>query len=774
MVHRPYFVREGGGGGEVEKGSAERLAQLVGRVVEAEDTEDRFDFHFLIRQHAMQLLADHQPTTAQPPSAPSTADAARVDEEATGASLSLSSLLLSHLSSSPSSAQFMSSFDALMSSQAPFRVHLSSTELRYYDQIAANIAHSLPDQSDALRVSESLVRYWLGVGSLPHSLQAVNFLLSRSSAASSPSLLLSPAFTAYLHRWSTALSSMKAPLLRLSRSKHLTAVSSSARRVSLLSSSSSLPFKPKRPPCGRKWDCEDDTTWDRYDDRTSAILEAAYQAGKPSIDFTVEGKPHTYRADFTRMVQRNLQTGREKPLRSLLALLIREKNGKISQTVEINMPHNTSIRELRRELASYLKWDERQLRMMYANKVLRRIDYSHVTIREGIVPLGAEPLMVTKINKGDLEELCTFTLTGNSDVRQEAWECLTCDFVDGRSFCSICAVVCHKGHIVRLLSPSLPSFCHCGAGAGGHEAPCYALEESPEDREPLHPPSMCASACGGFLYLLTSDMGLVKLGSGGADTLTGKLYAQNSLMAVHAGGCMAEVQGTLLLRSPMVREDILLCIDPHSLLFTRSVVALHSRDAGEDDIARHLASAAAPSPAPPSSAPAASSSPTAPLPVTLLSPSFVLEFNASKLEVEEADEAGKEPSAVASPPPAEEAQWSRLPPFLTSRLCHAFLSNPQYGDVVPSSLSSTSGVAAVSIEEEGLFLRLPSKLGMKRCRVRVKHRQHLQPMFVDGQRTASGQPRSHRCRHRSQGRGLRATDEGGEAAGRGGEEGAGR
>ena len=59
----------------------------------------------------------------------------------------------------------------------------------------------------------------------------------------------------------------------------------------------------------------------------------------------------------------------------MLAVVIKEKGGKISHTVEINMPHDTKIKELRNELASYLKHDENRLRMMYGNKVLRKADF---------------------------------------------------------------------------------------------------------------------------------------------------------------------------------------------------------------------------------------------------------------------------------------------------------------------------------------------------------------------------------------------------------------
>jgi hypothetical protein len=96
--------------------------------------------------------------------------------------------------------------------------------------------------------------------------------------------------------------------------------------------------------------------WDRYDDRVSQILEEAYQSGKSWVEFQVEGKADVYRADFVKMVQRNTTTGKERALRSLLALNIRDKvNPRNSQTVEINMPFSTYVRDLRKELAVYLK-----------------------------------------------------------------------------------------------------------------------------------------------------------------------------------------------------------------------------------------------------------------------------------------------------------------------------------------------------------------------------------------------------------------------------------
>jgi hypothetical protein len=61
------------------------------------------------------------------------------------------------------------------------------------------------------------------------------------------------------------------------------------------------------------------------------------------------------------------------------------------------MPFSTLIRDLRKELAQYLKVPEPTLRMMCGNRVLKRAEYSDLTIRDGLIPLGSEPLVVIKV-----------------------------------------------------------------------------------------------------------------------------------------------------------------------------------------------------------------------------------------------------------------------------------------------------------------------------------------------------------------------------------------
>jgi hypothetical protein len=101
---------------------------------------------------------------------------------------------------------------------------------------------------------------------------------------------------------------------------------------------------------------------------------ATLRSKQPSVDFQLDGKPYIYRIDFATMKERNLQMGRERGIRTLLSLLVRDSNGCAYQnnTIEINMPANTKLMALRKELANYLKHKEHLLRIMVGNRVLYR------------------------------------------------------------------------------------------------------------------------------------------------------------------------------------------------------------------------------------------------------------------------------------------------------------------------------------------------------------------------------------------------------------------
>jgi hypothetical protein len=91
-------------------------------------------------------------------------------------------------------------------------------------------------------------------------------------------------------------------------------------------------------------------------------------------------------------------------------------------------------------------------------------------------------------------------------------------------------------------------------------------------------PSLCTSPCGAYLYMLSSEYGLVKLGTGTNGSITGRLYAQRVEFAVHAGGSVvcirsghptSSIESTssdmLLIRTPLLDSHQLLRIDETSL-----------------------------------------------------------------------------------------------------------------------------------------------------------------------------------------------------------------
>jgi hypothetical protein len=95
--------------------------------------------------------------------------------------------------------------------------------------------------------------------------------------------------------------------------------------------------------------------------------------------------------------------------------------------------------------------------MMYGNRVLRRAELNDQTIRDAIVPLGADPIVVIKVcvvylvfpspmlwglllirsdvllswqmARGESEDLCSVVANGKKPIKQAFFQCLTCDFV---------------------------------------------------------------------------------------------------------------------------------------------------------------------------------------------------------------------------------------------------------------------------------------------------------------------------------------------------------
>ena len=361
----------------------------------------------------------------------------------------LSSLVLQLIrnASEESAETFLKTFDDMISCQGPFSIDLSPSDEVYYTAVAEmcerffkssrhprqspssstssspytfsssslglqtpakdrHLVSPVPpvtpnttreiNNAQQKRAAENLVRFWLGQGSMQHSLTCVNFLLRQCKGRDGTFEHLP--LGDFIAQWQHYLAMARRSVVRVGWERHFTEVGALAGKVFILPVLKEARLRAvTKTAQGRRWEIEDEdsgsTTFEKCGDNTSKILEEAYQAGMQFVEFSGgEGKGLMYRVDFTRMVQRDLQTGKERHLRYLLALLIKERGGR-EIMVEINMPHDTKIRDLRVELSKYLKYDETRLRMMYTNRVLLRADFQDLSIRNAIIPLGTEPLV---------------------------------------------------------------------------------------------------------------------------------------------------------------------------------------------------------------------------------------------------------------------------------------------------------------------------------------------------------------------------------------------
>jgi len=74
------------------------------------------------------------------------------------------------------------------------------------------------------------------------------------------------------------------------------------------------------------------------------------------------------------------------------------------------------------------------------------------------------------------------------------------------------------------------------------------------------------------------------------------------------------------------------------------------------------------------------------------------------------------------------SQWKLVPRALMLLVRSALLSNWKFGTVIQVREDDPLSIV---LEEEGMFLRRPSKLGLKRSRVRINHNENVLPIFVD-------------------------------------------
>jgi len=63
------------------------------------------------------------------------------------------------------------------------------------------------------------------------------------------------------------------------------------------------------------------------------------------------------------------------------------------------------------------------------------------------------------------DTICTYMVSGSTYIQQEWYTCETCALTGSKGCCYVCAVVCHKGHNVKM-SVSKPTggfYCDCGS-----------------------------------------------------------------------------------------------------------------------------------------------------------------------------------------------------------------------------------------------------------------------------------------------------------------------
>ncbi len=77
---------------------------------------------------------------------------------------------------------------------------------------------------------------------------------------------------------------------------------------------------------------------------------------------------------------------------------------------------------------------------------------------------------------------------------------------------------------------------------------------------------MAVDRTGAYLYILSSEYGLLKVGSGQQHTTTGQVIAQNSRLSIHSGGALVCYRDRLLIRTPILGPNFLLVVDPNTLL----------------------------------------------------------------------------------------------------------------------------------------------------------------------------------------------------------------
>jgi hypothetical protein len=639
----------------------------------------------------------------------------------------------------------------------PFNLQLLTVaESQQYNLIANLAREKLKTQLHSVNQQENsansqllcdLIRFWLGLGSFDSILNLISFCIEVSGQFSLPSHMNS-----FLSNYIQQVSRYKQGLIKRNSQFLLCNQSLLAQRVYFYSNfapeymqnltqnySNGLKYycnqnisngftveqlysHTNRP--NRRWDYEEITNsssvWEKFSDSICSILESAYSSGQKAVEYRTNESNHLFRADFDSMMERNISTGQSRAIRSLLALIVRDgTTGRAVQTVEINMPHSTTIKELRRELSIYLKHPEEALRLQYKAKILRRVDFNQFTIRDAIIPLGPEPLIVTKLTGNQAEQLCSNTLLSKNgegkgqEIKQNLYSCADCDLTAGNYLCEVCAVTCHavNKHNIKFVAFS-SGICHCSAEEMGRSS-CKALDLIKPSHHTYLQPNICVDSSGDFLFLLSAEHGLTQIGTGKSNsTLPGHCYAQNSKFSLHSGGYLAEFGPNLMLRSPLLPQNVLLLIDKATLQLTGQRILLNSgQKSGETMLNSEKFDGISAT--------------------ELQYNSFVIEYDANSINEFTPSNCSKSEGAASSSASNLFPNWISLPTFFVSQLKTRLINlNFAYGEEFPCNLAAPQHSSfSLSIEVEGLFMIKQTKLGVERFKCRIKNKSLVLPLF---------------------------------------------
>ena len=129
--------------------------------------------------------------------------------------------------------------------------------------------------------------------------------------------------------------------------------------------------------------------------------------------------------------------------------------------------------------------------------------------------------------------LCSCSASGRAVVAQEFWTCETCGLMGDRGVCDVCAVKCHKGHVMRTVAVASEGFCDCYGTEGCQAKTVAGLMEGKEEDGAGGAADVAAVP---FSFsALTSDDALTKENARGLLRLMERVVLDTASIAHHKG-----------------------------------------------------------------------------------------------------------------------------------------------------------------------------------------------------------------------------------------------